>query len=200
MLHIALVPDVTESADGRQLLKLGRRALTLGAVALVGAIGFTGLALAAATRPTLLSSVPGDRSGFVVRPIAMSFSYDYRLYPLGHVYATDYIAGANATLASVAHTAGRIRWHRWGAIAAARAAYFVDLDTGRYIRRAVTVRAWRVRRGRYTRFTIDLGRRGSERYLLTPTRLKAKGAPHGIPAYEWCLSGPLRRAHTCVLP
>lgn len=168
-------------------------------VAAVAAVPFVSDA-AAAGQPTLLSYVPGDRSGFLVRPIAMSFSYNYRLYPTGHAYVTDFIAGSNATLATVAHTAGRIRWRRWGATAVARAAYFVGLDTGQYIRRAVTVRAWRVRADRYTRFTIDLGSKGISQYLLTPTRLKANGTPHGIPAYEWCLSGPLRRAHTCVLP
>lgn len=172
----------------------------LSAVVLLSAVSLTGMALAAASRPTLLSSVPGDRSGFLVRPLEMSFAHDYRLYPSGHVYLTDYIAGSNATLASVGHTAGRIRWRRWGATAVARAAYFVDVETGQYIRRAVTIRAWRIRRDQYTRFTIDLGSRGIELYALMPTRLKANGAPHGISAYEWCLSGPLRRAHTCVLP
>jgi hypothetical protein len=172
----------------------------LSVAALLSLIGFTGVALAAASRPTLLSTVPGDRSAFLVRPIAMSFSYNYRLYPSGRVYVTDYIAGSNATLANVFHTGGRIRWRRWGATAVARAAYFVGLDTGQYIRRAITIRAWRVRRDQYTRFTIDPGSRGIQQYVLIRTRLQANGAPHGISAYEWCLSAPLRRAHTCVLP
>lgn len=172
----------------------------LSAAAVLSAISFTGVALGAGGGPTLLSTVPGDRSGFLVRPIAMSFSYSYRLYPSGSAYVTDYIAGSNATLATVAHAAGRIRWRRWGATASARATYFVGLDTGQYIRRAVTIRAWRVRRDRYTRFTINLGSRGIEQYVLMRTRLRANGAPHGVSAYEWCMSGPLRRAHTCVLP
>jgi hypothetical protein len=172
----------------------------LSAAALLSAIGFTGVALAAASRPTLLSIVPGDRSAFLVRPIAMSFTFDYRLYPSGHASVIDYIAGSNATLANVFHTAGRIRWRRWGATAVASAAYFMGDETGHYIRRMVTIRAWRVRRGQYTRLTIDLASRGMQQYVLIRTRLETNAAPHGISAYEWCLSAPLRRAHTCVLP
>jgi hypothetical protein len=46
----------------------------LSAAALLSAIGFTGVALAAASRPTLLSIVPGDRSAFLVRPISRTCS------------------------------------------------------------------------------------------------------------------------------
>jgi hypothetical protein len=163
VLDIALALDAKEPGDSEHMLKIRRRALILSAAALLSAISFTGVAVAAASRPTLLSTVPGDRSAFLVRPIAMSFTFDYRLYSTGHASVTDYIAGLNATLASVFHTAGRIRWRRWGATAVAGAAYFMGDETGHYIRRTVTIRAWRVRRDRYTRFTIDLGTRGIQR-------------------------------------
>jgi hypothetical protein len=149
-------------------------------------------AAAAASAPRLLSNAPGDQSSFDVRPIAMSFYH----YKDGGGF--DYIGGANSTMRTAFDSKARIRWRRWGARASARIAYYIVGATGYTDRVLGTVRASRVRAGRFTRLAISFSHTTGV-YVLARTRLKANGAPHGLLAYEWC-QGPLERSHRCFEP
>lgn len=150
--------------------------------------GLAGAAPAAgrtpARTPKLLATSPDDRYALQVRPKFMSF-----YHPEQHGFF-DYLMGPKLTWGGW-HD-GReppIVWSRWGKRAAGRATYWLGhpplCRPCKEIRRVVKLAAWRVREGRYTRFSITW--RGSTVvYASERTRIRANGVPGGLPAHRWC--------------
>jgi len=137
--------------------------------------------------PTLLATVPMDSTGFVARPGFMIFQQNRPNW------TADYLAGPNLT--QQGFQAGRqppIDWTHWGSRALGRASYWVGFRTSchdcRYTPRTVSLAAWRVLGGRYTRLSItDLAGNGKvTTYDLASVTVPTTGVPGGVPAYAWC--------------
>lgn len=142
--------------------------------------------------PVLLAYAPGTTS--VARPQFMSFDEGWRGHEADFLLAPG-IRRINAGF----DQPNRIRWSRWGAVAVGRASYWLGPSgacgsTCHYIRLGVTVRASRVRKGRYTRLTIVVPR-GPVVYGLRAIRIPANGTPGGLRASNWCNVG-YRRCST----
>jgi hypothetical protein len=146
-----------------------------------------GAARAAAPQtPTLLATAPLDATGFVARPGFMIFQQNRPNW------TADYLAGPNLT--QQGFQAGRqppIVWTHWGSRAVGRASYWIGYHTSctrcRYTSRAVSLAAWRVVDGRYTRLSItDLAGSKGSTYDLASVTVPTDGVAGGVPAYAWC--------------
>ena len=141
---------------------------------------------AAAPQPTLLATAPLDANGFVARPGFMIFQQNRPNW------TADYLAGPNLT--QQGFQAGRqppIVWTHWGSRAVGRASYWIGYHTSctrcRYTSRAVSLAAWRVVDGRYTRLSItDLAGSKGSTYDLASVTVPTDGVAGGVPAYAWC--------------
>jgi hypothetical protein len=148
--------------------------------------------------------VPYGSTGFVARPGFMTFEQNRPNR------TADYLAGPNLT--QQGFEAGRqppIVWTHWGSRAVGRASYWIGYPTSchgcRYTPRAVSLAAWRVVNGRYTRFSItDLAgktsgstKTNSSTYDLASVTVPAAGVSGGVPAYAWCNA---RVTSTCSPP
>ena len=151
---------------------------------------------AAAAQPTLLATAPLDATGFVARPGFMIFQQNRPNW------TADYLAGPNLT--QQGFQAGRqppIVWTRWGSRAVGRASYWIGYRASchdcRYTPRAVSLLAWRVLQGRYTRLSITpLGGKAST-YDLASVTVPTDGVAGGVQAYAWCNERYLR---SCTPP
>ncbi len=141
----------------------------------------------AAAAPTLLATVPDDSTGFLTRPGFMSFLQNRPNR------TPDYLEGPGLT--QQGFEAGRqppVVWTHWGSRAAGRATYWIGHGTSchgcHYSPRAVSLAAWRIVEGRYTRFSITYptGRSRVTTYELATVRVPASGVARGVPAYAWC--------------
>jgi hypothetical protein len=144
-------------------------------------------ARAAAAPPTLLATAPYDATGFLARPGFMTFDQNRANR------TPDYLAGPGLT--QHGFQAGRqppIIWTHWGARAVGRASYWIGYHTPchgcHYTPRVVSLAAWRVVDGRYTRFSItDLAGKGKgSTFDLATVSVPADGVAGGVPAYAWC--------------
>ena len=146
--------------------------------------------------PTLLATVPMDSTGFVARPGFMIFDQNRPNW------TADYLAGPNLT--QQGFQAGRqppIVWARWGSRAVGRASYWIGYRASchdcHYTPRAVSLLAWRVLQGRYTRLSITpLGGKAST-YDLASVTVPTAGVAGGVQAYAWCNERYLR---SCTPP
>jgi hypothetical protein len=148
--------------------------------------GATRTARATAGRPaTLLATAPFDSTGFLVRPGFMTFDQNRPNR------TPDYLAGPGLT--EQGFQDGRqppIVWTHWGSRAVGHASYWIGHQAScrgcHYTPRAVSLLAWRVVQGHYTRFSITPpGGKGST-YDLASVMVPATGAAGGVPAYAWC--------------
>lgn len=135
--------------------------------------------------PGLLAYVPGAAANFVVRPPFMSFQQGYLPF--------DFIGGAHSTAATAFRPKGRIRWRRWGQVALADAAYYratclPNCSATGYKRNRVTLRAYRVRDDRYTRFSITYSRAVTEVFEIRRTRVNDVGLRPGTLVLSWCFA------------
>lgn len=185
----------TRSRVASVLMGLTIAILWAGASAGAGAAGTASAARAAHSRPWLLAYAPGDR--LLVRPPFMSFDESW----WGHL--ADFLVGPGVTRREFgADRWGRIRWTRWGSSAFGDASYWFGptdaCNPCRYLRSEVSLRASRVRHGRYSRLEVLYhGTRFRLVYALRPVRLAANGVPHGQLALRWCRLGHPRR---CLTP
>lgn len=165
------------------------RKTLLVAVVLVAAAPASAIARA----PRLLNSEPSTT--FAPRPPFMDF--DETQYRGG---TSNFIDGPGLTLKTW-HTDPNkpIHWIRWGAKAVGKGTSFTQMCpsfrgviqycTQQYIALQVTVVAWRVRGGRYTRLVFKLGPASWETtptYGLRWVNIKVKGLPGGVNAFAWC--------------
>jgi hypothetical protein len=141
--------------------------------------------------PTLLTDTPGDSHDLHVRPTFSGFYHQEWHSKYGFF---DYLMGPGLTRRE--YDKGQqtpIVWTHWGARAAGRATYWVYdcaatcqySPRDGYLRREVTLAAWRVREGHYTRFSITW-RRSTVVYAFERTRIPTNGVPGGLPAFTWC--------------
>jgi hypothetical protein len=164
-----------------------RRTLLL-AIVLMAAVPASAIARA----PRLLYTEPGTT--FAVRPPFMNF--DESQYRGG---TSNYVVGPGLTVKTWhSHPNSRIRWTRWGAEAVGKGTSFdqvcselrgvIQYCTQNYMGGPVTVRAWRVRGGRYTRLVFNFGEpyANSYTYGLRWVTIKVNGLPHGVSAFDWC--------------
>ena len=184
---LAMVPRGERTMTTRRL----GGAVALLALAWTAALGHAravGAARAAAApQPTLLATAPLDATGFVARPGFMIFQQNRPNW------TADYLAGPNLT--QQGFQAGRqppIVWTHWGSRAVGRASYWVGFRTSchdcRYTPRTVSLAAWRVLGGRYTRLSITdpAGNGKVSTYDLASVMVPTTGVPGGVPAYAWC--------------
>jgi len=148
-------------------------------------------ASAVARAPRLLNTEPSTT--FTVRPPFMDF--DETNFPGG---TSNFVDGPGLTLKTWhKHPNSRIRWIRWGADAVGKGTSFsqscssfrdvIQYCTQKYIALQVTVKAWRVRGGRYTRLVFNYGLGPWDRgytYGLRWVTIKVKGLPHGVHAFD----------------
>ncbi len=187
--------------DGMKKWLLAGTAAACAALSLAAVAGATGARgdraghSARAHPPKLLATAPDDLTGALVRPGFMSFDHSLA----GRT--PDYLMGPGLTRNGFDH--GReppIVWTAWGARAAGRATYWLGSSNVcrgcQYIRYEVKLAAWRVRDGRYTRFSITVPR-GPVLYALEPTRIPANGVPGGLRAHTWCFA---KQPKPCVSP
>lgn len=166
---------------------IGRTLLVV--LALVAAAPASALARA----PRLLNTEPSTT--FTVRPPFMDF--DETNFPGG---TSNFVDGPGLTLKTWhKHPNRRIRWIRWGAEAVGKGTSFtqscssfrgvIQYCTQKYLALQVTVKAWRVRGGRYTRLVFNYGLGPWDRgytYGLRPVTIKVNGLPEGVRAFDWC--------------
>jgi hypothetical protein len=106
-------------------------------------------------------------------------------------WTADYLAGPNLTQQGFQD--GRqppIVWTHWGSHAVGQASYWIGYRTSchdcRYAPRPVSLAAWRLVAGRYTRLSITpIGGKVST-YDLASVTVPTTGVPGGTPAYAWC--------------
>jgi hypothetical protein len=173
------------------LLALAWTAAAPGHARAVGAAGAS-----APQTPTLLATAPLDATGFVARPRFMIFEQNRPNW------TADYLAGPNLTQQGFQD--GRqppIVWTHWGSHAVGQASYWIGYRTSchdcRYAPRPVSLAAWRLVAGRYTRLSITpIGGKVST-YDLASVTVPTTGVPGGTPAYAWCSE---RYSRSCSPP
>lgn len=168
------------------------------ALLLAGPANGAGAASASRSSPRLLAYDPGTT--FVVRPPFMSFDETW------HGHLSDFMGSPSLTTREFkAGKLGHVHWTRWGARAVGQASYWYGPtdscgSTGscRYIRFVVGLRAWRVRRDRYTRLQVLYrGSRYRPVFLLKAIRIPTNGVARGVPAFTWCDASDRAR---CLTP
>ncbi len=166
----------------------------LACVMSLGATGATGSARGARRLPTLLAYVPGNT--LLVRPPWITFD-ESGLGRLG-----NYLLGPNIARSQFEHSRwGHIGWLRWGARATGRASFWYGpsqtCSRCQYFRFSITLNAWRVRSGRYTRLQMVYAHsRYRPVFALRRISLRANGLPHGLPALTWCDVAHRRHCYT----
>jgi hypothetical protein len=145
--------------------------------------------------PRLLATSPNTLRGTLLKPGFMSFDESLQGRTAG------YLEGPGETRREFAYGPNvGIVWTIWGARAAGRASHWIGYSSVchgcRYIRYEVTLAAWRIKHGHYTRLSITVPR-GPVVYALDRIRVRANGVPGGILAYAWCFA---KRPTPCVPP